>query len=78
MGLSCLVVNSFVEKLYEGQLGEGRIAQWFTQRGFAVLPAYEIELDHRTSESRRLSRTNGVNRPRSTTPTARPAPLGPP
>jgi hypothetical protein len=37
---------SFEEKLKEGLLGEGEISKWFISRGYSVLPAYEVELNH--------------------------------
>lgn len=37
---------SFDESLKEGKLGEGLIARWLLSRGWDLLPAYEIELEH--------------------------------
>jgi hypothetical protein len=34
----------FSERLQEGKIGESRIAKWFIERGFTVLPVYEIEI----------------------------------
>lgn len=37
---------SFTEQLQVGLQGEGEISSWFVRRGYAVLPAYEVELQH--------------------------------
>ncbi len=37
---------SFEVQLKTGMLGEGEISRWFMQRGWSVLPAYEIEQSH--------------------------------
>lgn len=34
----------FAEQLYFGKVGEGRIAKWLIDRGWAVLPVYEKEI----------------------------------
>ena len=37
-------MDTFTEKLEVGRIGENIIAKWFINRGFNVLPAYEIEV----------------------------------
>ncbi len=37
---------SFEDKLKEGLLGEGSISKWFLRKGYSVLPAYEVEINH--------------------------------
>jgi hypothetical protein len=36
---------TFAQSLQVGQLGESIIARWFRNRGFSVLPVYEVEID---------------------------------
>lgn len=44
MSSECAV--SFSERLQTGLLGEGEIARWFNDKGYAVLPAYEVEMNN--------------------------------
>jgi len=38
-------MNSFIEKLQFGKVGESKIAQWLIARGYCVLPVYEKQID---------------------------------
>jgi hypothetical protein len=37
---------SFAEQLGRGLIGEGEISRWFISKGYSVLPAYEVEVNH--------------------------------
>jgi len=48
---------TFTESLKTGLLGESHIAQWLIRRGYSVLPAYEVEVNH--GKGPRLFTANG-------------------